>query len=238
MELPAELPARIRANPSLLQCRSTTPAVSARETIDVGSCRSLAGLDHALPLALQRATLCPPRRCRATSGAGRNFPVDRPASSLSGKERSDEPGRRTAGIEGRTLPALIDLDYGEWQGKTPAEIDAGWPGGRAAWRATPHLVRFPGGESLQDVVLRTADALRLMLERHPLATVVMVAHDSVNRALLPAATRPAALGLLAHRPGPLRDHRDRGRRRRFPGVAHQRKPASRRVELNRGGSEG
>jgi phosphoserine phosphatase len=45
-------------------------------------------------------------------------------------------------------------------------------------------VRFPGSESLQEVVLRTADALRLMLERHPLGTVVLVAHDSVNRALL------------------------------------------------------
>jgi broad specificity phosphatase PhoE len=88
------------------------------------------------------------------------------------------------GLEGRTLPALNDLDYGAWQGKTPAEVDDRWPGARAAWRASPHFVRFPGGESLQDVLLRTADALRLVLDRHPRAAVVLVAHDSVNRALL------------------------------------------------------
>jgi len=47
-----------------------------------------------------------------------------------------------------------------------------------------HLVRFPNGESLQDLVARTSDALRTVLARHPAETVVMVGHDSVNRALL------------------------------------------------------
>ena len=45
-------------------------------------------------------------------------------------------------------------------------------------------MRFPKGESLQDLVGRTADALRAVLVRHPDDTVVMVGHDSVNRALL------------------------------------------------------
>ena len=47
-------------------------------------------------------------------------------------------------------------------------------------------MRFPGGESLQDMVARTGEALRLVRERHPAAgeTVVLVGHDSVNRALL------------------------------------------------------
>jgi probable phosphoglycerate mutase len=54
----------------------------------------------------------------------------------------------------------------------------------ASWFATPHLVRFPGGDSLQELASRTADALRFVLERHAGQTVVMVGHDSVNRALL------------------------------------------------------
>lgn len=45
-------------------------------------------------------------------------------------------------------------------------------------------MRFPGGESLQDLLARTADGLRTVLARHPAGTVVMVGHDSVNRALL------------------------------------------------------
>jgi probable phosphoglycerate mutase len=43
-------------------------------------------------------------------------------------------------------------------------------------------VRFPGGESLQDLVARTADTLRFILEHHVGDTVVLVGHDSVNRA--------------------------------------------------------
>ena len=50
----------------------------------------------------------------------------------------------------------------------------------------PQLMRFPGGESLQDLVARAADALRFVLARHEASsdTVVLVGHDSVNRALL------------------------------------------------------
>lgn len=42
-------------------------------------------------------------------------------------------------------------------------------------------MRFPDGESLQDVTLRTADALRGLREPYRDETVVFVAHDSVNR---------------------------------------------------------
>ncbi len=45
-------------------------------------------------------------------------------------------------------------------------------------------MRFPGGESLQELVARTADAIRLVAERRPRDTVVLVGHLSVNRALL------------------------------------------------------
>jgi probable phosphoglycerate mutase len=51
-------------------------------------------------------------------------------------------------------------------------------------RSASQLARFPGGESLQDLVARTSDALRVALARHPKETVVMVGHDSVNKALL------------------------------------------------------
>jgi probable phosphoglycerate mutase len=80
---------------------------------------------------------------------------------------------------------LIDIDYGAWQSKACAEVAASEPKLYAAWRQTPHLVRFPGGgDSLQDLAARAADALRLVLDRHAGDTVVLVAHDSVNRALL------------------------------------------------------
>src|SRR5580692_6386948 len=79
---------------------------------------------------------------------------------------------------------LTDIDYGAWQFKTFDEAKRENPMLFAAWFATPHLVRFPGGESLQDLVARAADALRMVLAQHPDDIIVLVGHDSVNRALL------------------------------------------------------
>ena len=82
------------------------------------------------------------------------------------------------------LEGLADIDYGAWQWMTHEEAKASDPRRYAAWHTTPQLVRFPQGESLQDVVARTADALRFVLAQHAADTVVLVGHDSVNRALL------------------------------------------------------
>jgi len=79
---------------------------------------------------------------------------------------------------------LNDIDYGGWQFKTFEQAKSQDPALFATWFATPHLVRFPNGESLQDLAARSADALRLVLTRHPDDTIVLVGHDSVNRALL------------------------------------------------------
>ncbi len=91
---------------------------------------------------------------------------------------------QACGIPVQTCEDLNDLDYGAWQFKTFAHAKADNPALFAAWFATPHLVRFPNGESLQDVAARTANALRLVLARHPGETVVLVSHDSANRTLL------------------------------------------------------
>ncbi len=92
---------------------------------------------------------------------------------------------RACGIAApETCADLNDIDYGAWQFKTFPDAKAENPGLFAAWFATPHLVRFPNGESLQDLASRAANALRLVLARHPAETMVLVGHDSVNRALL------------------------------------------------------
>jgi probable phosphoglycerate mutase len=79
---------------------------------------------------------------------------------------------------------LNDIDYGAWQFKTFEAAKAEDPSLFEAWLTTPHLVRFPNGESLQDLAARAANALRLILPRHAGDTIVLVGHDSVNRALL------------------------------------------------------
>jgi probable phosphoglycerate mutase len=88
------------------------------------------------------------------------------------------------GAESRRLDRLNDLDYGAWQWLTYEEVEASEPRRFALWRAAPHLIRFPEGDSLQDLVARGADAVRFALDRYPGEVVVMVGHDSVNRAIL------------------------------------------------------
>jgi len=79
---------------------------------------------------------------------------------------------------------LNDIDYGAWQFKTFDAAKADDPALYAAWLAAPELIRFPNGESLQDLAARAANVLRFVLARHTDETIVLVGHDSVNRALL------------------------------------------------------
>src|SRR5580704_3273759 len=66
---------------------------------------------------------------------------------------------RATGVAAKTCQNLNDIDYGSWQFKTLADAKAQDPMLIAAVFASPHLVRFPNGESLQDLVARTANAL-------------------------------------------------------------------------------
>lgn len=91
---------------------------------------------------------------------------------------------KAAGVASEAHAGLMDIDYGAWQMRTHEEIEKEAPEAYRVWRTAPHRMRFPNGESLQDLMARTADVLRLMLERHASDTVVLVGHDSVNRAIL------------------------------------------------------
>lgn len=102
-------------------------------------------------------------------------------------QRSRETGAAIAaacGLSAQVLAGVNDLDYGDWQWKTHEEVRATHPHLHVLWKVAPQWVRFPGGESLQDLALRTVDGLRALLQRHADHTVVLVGHDSVNRALL------------------------------------------------------
>ncbi len=109
------------------------------------------------------AVYCSPlSRCRATAAE-----IARPFS-----------------LEPTPMEALTDIDYGEWQGLTVDEVRARWADQLDLWRQRPEWAMLPGGETLQKVLMRVTDALRIGTGRHPAGTVVMVGHDSVNRVIL------------------------------------------------------
>lgn len=83
------------------------------------------------------------------------------------------------------LAGLNDIDYGAWQGLTREEAATLWPAEVETWYRAPHLAMIPEGETLPELAARVGRAVRLILNRHrPCATVILVGHDSVNRALL------------------------------------------------------
>ena len=84
----------------------------------------------------------------------------------------------------KIIENLNDIDYGAWQSQTFEEVRERWPALFELWQVAPHLVRFPQGDSLQDLFARTAEALRLAMDHHEDETIVMVGHDSVNKAIL------------------------------------------------------
>ena len=88
------------------------------------------------------------------------------------------------GIDCTGLEELNDVHFGDWEWRTHDEVRAQWPALFERWMSGPALVRFPQGESLQEVAARMADVLRLTCERHPQDTVVLVGHNACNRVLL------------------------------------------------------
>ena len=88
------------------------------------------------------------------------------------------------GLSASVLDDLNDVHYGDWEWHTHEEVRARWPELFECWFSAPQLVRFPQGESLQDLVARMANVLRLVRERHADQTVVVVGHSGGNRALL------------------------------------------------------
>ncbi|GAA3920743.1 histidine phosphatase family protein [Luteimonas lutimaris] len=82
-------------------------------------------------------------------------------------------------------PGLMEIAHGTWEGLLAADIHERDPARLAAWRDAPHEVLMPEGESLQHVVDRAWPALARAVDGLGVDdTVLIVAHDAVNRVLL------------------------------------------------------
>jgi broad specificity phosphatase PhoE len=88
------------------------------------------------------------------------------------------------GLSSSAMPGFNDIDYGDWQGLTTDEARGRWPGELDTWYRHPDWAAIPHGETLQQVLARAVAALREVIRHHPDDTIVLVAHDSVNRVLL------------------------------------------------------
>jgi phosphoserine phosphatase len=84
-----------------------------------------------------------------------------------------------------TDKGLMEIAHGTWEGLLASEIHASDPERLRDWRDAPDTVQMPGGESLHQVFARAWQALAWACEglgAHD--TLLVVAHDAVNRVIL------------------------------------------------------
>ncbi len=87
-------------------------------------------------------------------------------------------------------PALIEMDVGEMEHLTAAELRERYPEFLAIWLSPACAgagARMPGGETLTEVQRRAWDAVERMRAAHPDETVVAVTHNFVILTALCAA---------------------------------------------------
>lgn len=91
---------------------------------------------------------------------------------------------RRFGLQPVVHKGLIDINFGGWEGLSPEEAAVKDSKLWSTWVNSPHLVRFPGGESLADVALRASTAVEEVIKKHDGDTVVMVSHRVVCHLLV------------------------------------------------------
>ncbi len=85
------------------------------------------------------------------------------------------------GLEVALDPAFLELDFGDWTGRSFPELEADprWD----PWNSRRSLNRPPGGESLGEAQMRGVRGLEQLRARHPDQAVAVVTHSDIIKAL-------------------------------------------------------
>ena len=106
------------------------------------------------------------------------------AIHASPRERTQQTAKAIAGACGvptvETAEALDEIDFGEWSGKTFAELD-GDPLWRR-WNSERALAQTPAGEAMSDVGRRILGLMETLAAQAADANLVLVSHADVIKA--------------------------------------------------------
>jgi len=106
------------------------------------------------------------------------------ASPMRRAMQTAEALARAQGLTAHPLEGLMDIDFGEWQGCLADEMAQRYSDLFRVWLEAPHMMRFPGGEGLDDVRSRIVSALNGVVARHAGQTVALVSPPVATRVLL------------------------------------------------------
>ena len=122
---------------------------------------------------------------RAAAKALKDTPIDAAVSSP--LSRALTTCRFIADLHGLSVETdarLTEISHGTWEGRYADDIEANYPEEFHLWHTQPDLVQMPEGENLEDVRKRAREALEDIATRHEGKTVLIAAHDAVNKVLL------------------------------------------------------
>lgn len=111
------------------------------------------------------------------------------ASDLSRARQTADAIAALRELEVQTHTGLRERCFGEFQGKTWGELEAGWPDAALAWRKRVPEFAPTGGESLLQLRQRVEDTFHQLAARHVGEQIVIVAHGGVLDIVYRAATR-------------------------------------------------
>ncbi len=80
--------------------------------------------------------------------------------------------------------ALIDIDFGVWEGISLVEAQRRFPHEYEVWKYRPDIVNIPGAETLADVRRRLDTVLKDVYNESKSASVALVTHGSIIKVLL------------------------------------------------------
>lgn len=125
------------------------------------------------------------RQGEAVAAALRDLPLDAVYSSpLSRSYDTAMMCARYHDLSVTKEPRLTEINHGEWEGMLAEEVRLRDAERLAEWHRDVTQVRMPGGETVEEVRQRAMDALRDIALQHDGQTVLIVAHDAVNKVIL------------------------------------------------------
>jgi broad specificity phosphatase PhoE len=141
-------------------------------------------------------------QAHAAGEALRHFPIRRVYSSS--MLRARQTAEAIAAVHSHCvepLEKLHEVDVGRWAGKTAEVVKHEMPEAWEQYLSDGGEFPTPGGESYRDVLDRVKPVLDKLLLDHPGETIVVVAHNVVNRVYL-----ADLLGIPLRRSTSLRQH--------------------------------
>lgn len=125
-------------------------------------------------------------QAKALAGALVGHGIARVVSSPLGRcVQTATPLAQALGLPLETDEHLIEIGHGAWEGRLRSEIEADDAALFARWKAHPESVSFPGGESLDDVLLRWRAFVGGLSGKN---NVAVVTHDAIVRLAVLAAS--------------------------------------------------